>query len=333
MADRPLVSVIIPTYNNAAFVCEAVESVLAQTWRPIELFVIDDGSEDDTIERLKAFKSDVRLLQQKHLGPAVARNAGLAEAAGEFVAFLDSDDLYRTDKLERSVEALEQNTEAGVVYTAIRVREIESGLTYPQPQYTMSGWMARELFLECRGVNTSTLVVRREAIDRVGTFDKELFRCQDWDLMLRLAEAYPYVHLPGELTERRLHGRSISVTHVHLYRKYNLLVLEKALARRPDLYRDLKKRAFALAHLRFGLNHYGAYRLHEARCEFRASLAHRWSGRAFNYWLRTWLPESLIQRLRAYRIAREHGAPEEAGEEDASGVRAAPSENECRHGS
>jgi hypothetical protein len=120
--------------------------------------------------------------------------------------------------------------------------------------------------------------------------------------MIRLAEVCDYVHVPAELTERRLHGGSLSVTHAHLYKKYNLLVLQKALARRPDLYEPLRDRAFALAHLRFGLGHYGAFRLPEARAEFRRSLKYAWRRRAFDYLLRASLPGWLVRRLRAVRM-------------------------------
>ena len=83
---------------------------------------------------------------------------------------------------------------------------MDTGRKYLLPQYTLSGNLARDLFLECKGVNTSTLVVRRAALEKVGLFDEELFRAQDWDLMVRLAEQFHYLHVPEALTERRLHG-------------------------------------------------------------------------------------------------------------------------------
>jgi len=302
--EHHFVSVVIPSYNSAEFVGEAVQSVLRQSWPHREVIVVDDGSTDETRSRLGRFGDAISVIGQEHRGPASARNAGIRGARGDLIAFLDADDLWMPEKLERSVEALDRRPDAGVVFTAVRIHELDTGLRYELPQYAHDGWMAKDLFLECRGVNTSTLVVRREALERVGSFDEELFRAQDWDLMLRLAEAYEYVRVPEVLTERRLHSRSLSVTHAHLYKEYNLRVLEKALERRPDLYMPLKSRAFSLAHVRFGLAHYREYRLREARDEFVRALAWRWNWRALDYLLRACLPASVVRRLRMARMAR-----------------------------
>ena len=303
MAESPLVSAVIPTYNSGEMVCEGVASALAQTYRPLEVIVVDDGSTDDTRERLARFGSEVRVICREHAGPAVARNAGIEASGGEYVAFLDADDLWLPEKVARCVARLVGEPEAGVAYSGVRILEMDTGRSYLLEQYEKSGAMARDLFVECRGVNTSTLVVRRECLDAVGGFDEEFFRAQDWDLMVRLAERFGYAHVPAALTERRLHARSLSVTHAHLYKRYNLLVLEKALARRPDLYGDLRARAHGLAYLRFGMQHYGEFRMREARAELRASLAQEWSWRGWSYLLRTYLPADVVRVLRRARLA------------------------------
>lgn len=303
MAKPPLVSAVIPTYNNAALVGDGVASALAQTHQPIEVIVVDDGSTDNTLDRLQRFGSEVRIIQQEHAGPAVARNAGIRAASGEYVAFLDADDLWLPEKVARCVALLEANANAGVAYTGVRIFEMDTGSRYLLDQYAKSGHLARDLFMECRGVNTSTLVVRKKCLAAVGGFDEEFFRAQDWDLMIRLAEQFEYAHEPDALTERRLHTQSLSVTHAHLYKKFNLLVLEKALARRPDLYGELKGEAYGLACLRFGMQHYAKFRMAEARAEFRASLSHQWRARTFSYLLRTYLPASVVRVLRKARMA------------------------------
>jgi len=302
VSDAPLVSVIIPVHNAADLVADGVASALNQTWPNCEVIVVDDGSSDDTVRRLEPFGDSVRVIRQEHRGPAVARNTGLRAARGVWAAFLDSDDLWRPEKLARCMAALAAHPAAGVAYTAVWIHELESGRRYLLPQYTRSGRMAEDLFLECRGVNTSTLVVRRSCLDAIGGFDEELFRAQDWDLMLRLAERTDYLHVPEPLTERRLHARSLSVTHAHLYKEYNLKVLQKALARRPDLYEPLRATAFAKAHFRFGMHHYAAFRMAEAREEFRESLRHRRTCEAMNYWMRSWLPAGMVRRLRRLRM-------------------------------
>lgn len=300
----PLVSIIIPTYNRALLGPDSVRSALAQTYPNREVIVVDDGSTDGTAERMEEeFGSAITLVRRDHAGPAVARNAGIRAARGELIGFLDSDDLWMPEKLARCVPALMARPETGAVYTALRIRELDTGRTYLQPQYTVSGDIARELFLECKGVNTSTLLVRRSCLDKVRGFDEEFFRVQDWDLMLRLAEVAEYVHVPDVLTERRLHAQCLSVTHQELYAKYNMLVLQKALSRRPDLYKLLADEAFSRAHYRFGMLHYGDYRMSAARTEFFHSLSHGWNWPAANYLARACLPVRLVRRLRARRLA------------------------------
>ena len=298
MPTDPLVSVVIPTYNNARFVVEAVESVLAQTYDRYEVIAVDDGSTDDTLERLSRFGPPVRTLSQENQGPPFARNTGIRAGTGELVAFLDSDDLWLPDKLERSVAALTADPEAGVVYTNFRMHELETGLRYQVPTYRMSGRMAQNLFRECRGVSTSTIVCRRECFDKVGLFDEELFRAQDWDLFIRLAEAFPFRFVPEVLTERRLHAASLSIRHRDLYREYNLRVIEKAAARRPDLYGPLKPDALARAYCRFGLDAYARLDMPAARRDFLRSIRSRVNVQAADYYVRTFLPKWLIRRHR-----------------------------------
>ena len=316
MASEPLVSAVIPTYNNGPLVTEAVESALAQTYSNKEVIVVDDGSTDDTISRLNKFGSDITVIRQEHAGPPVARNAGIRASRGEFVAFLDSDDLWMPEKMARCLPPFERNPRVGVVYTAVRITEMESGLQYLLPQYTLSGNMARKLFLECHGVNTSTLMARRSLLDEVGMFDEELFRAQDWDLMIRMAEAADYAHVDEVLTERRLHSRSLSVTHANLYADYNLRVIRKALARRPDLYEDIGNDSLSRAHFRFGMGHYAEFHMAEARREFWKSLSCRWNAKALNYLIRAALPTALIRTLRAARLAGCNGDKQGGVEEE-----------------
>src|SRR5690606_1176147 len=117
-ANQPLVSVITPTYNRADFIGEAVESVLAQTYPNFELVIIDDGSTDNTRDILEPYLKDsrIRLFHQQNQGQSVARNRGLEEATGEFICFLDSDNAWFPEKLEKSLKAFDHNPESDVVY-------------------------------------------------------------------------------------------------------------------------------------------------------------------------------------------------------------------------
>ncbi len=114
----PAVSVIIPTYNSAHFVVEAVESVLAQTWQDLEIVVIDDGSTDETAAVMTRFGPPVRYIQQRNGGVAVARNKGIRESSGKYIAFLDADDTWLPEKLEKQIELLEKDQDARACYSA-----------------------------------------------------------------------------------------------------------------------------------------------------------------------------------------------------------------------
>ncbi len=304
MSDGPFVSVIIPTYNNSMLVVEAVESVFAQTYKPVELVVVDDGSTDDTAERLRAYEGRLTLIRQVHRGPAVARNAGIRASKGAIVAFLDSDDVWKPAKLERCAGELVGNADVGVVYTGVRVLDLTTQQEQYAPCYDISGMISREMFLECRGVNLSAITTWRRCLDEIGLFDEELFRAQDWDLFIRLAERYAYGFVPEVLTIRRVHAGGLSVVRRDLYRGYNLRVIQKAAQRRPDLYAPLVNEALSRAHFRFGMHGYAEFDMRSARQDFLRSLRLKLNWNALNYFLRTFLPVKLVARLRKMKQAR-----------------------------
>jgi len=304
MHANPLISVVIPTYNNASLVVEAVESVLAQTYERSELIVVDDGSTDDTAERLARFGDRLRFIRQENHGVPTARNAGIRAGQGELVAFLDSDDLWLPRKLEVSVRPFLEDAELGVVYTDFRLWDMNTGKRYVYPVYRKSGWMARDIFRECRGVTTSTIVARRRYLDQAGLFDEAFIHAEDWDLFVRLAEVCRFQFVPEVLTVRRRHPTCLSITQHHLYPEYNVRVIRKSAARRPDLYGPLVNGALARAHFRFGVEHYRLMEMPEARRELVRSLGRRASLRALDYYVRSFLPKCLIRVLREMKERR-----------------------------
>lgn len=192
----PLVSVIMPTHNRARLVIRTIESVLAQTYGKLEAIVVDDGSTDDTGKAVATFRDDrVRYIRIPHSGlPAVPRNAGLRIAEGEYVAFLDSDDLWFPEKLALQVECFARSPEVGLVCSnALRFSETvevaggESEL-YLKPGHGRSGRVLGAL-LRDNFVITSTAMVRRACLEQVGAFDESpLLRVgEDYDLWLRIA--------------------------------------------------------------------------------------------------------------------------------------------------
>ena len=203
---RPRVSVIIPTHNRALMLIRAVDSVLAQTFADFELLIVDDGSTDETSEVVAGF-ADPRIRSFRHVsnrGQAAARNTGIANAQGEYIAFLDDDDEFLPTKIEEQVEMLDAaGDEVGMVYV---------WCSYVGPTGEMIGTRCRvaegyvfdqALMLGLKLGIGSTSMTRASVFDVVGMFDEALLRCADLELMCRLARRYELVLIPKILT--RLH--------------------------------------------------------------------------------------------------------------------------------
>lgn len=199
----PLVSVIIPTYNRRDFLKEAIRSVLEQSFRDFELIVVDDGSKDGTHEMIqREFSGLLTYLYQENQGVSRARNRGLQVAQGEFVAFLDSDDLWLPRKLERQVAFMQSNPDAQICYTdeiwirrGVRVNPKKKHAKY-------SGWIYPRCLPLCI-ISPSSALMRRELLEQVGGFDEEMPVCEDYDLWLRISARYPVHFLPEKLIVKR----------------------------------------------------------------------------------------------------------------------------------
>jgi glycosyltransferase involved in cell wall biosynthesis len=216
----PTVSAIIPTFNRAALLVEAVESALAQRRPPDEILVIDDGSRDDTAARMAAYGERVRYVRQANAGPSAARNHGFRLARGEFLALLDSDDLWTPDRLERQLDVLQRHPETDVVFG----REVLFGAGQPDRDWNLHDPEVRRALLETNGplagasallirenmVPTSTALFRRTLLERAGFIDESLRQAEDWDLWLRFAFAGArFAHVPAPLCRRRMHDSNL----------------------------------------------------------------------------------------------------------------------------
>jgi len=205
-----MLSVIIPTYNRASFLTEAIDSVLAQdSWRgasgasgAFELIVIDDGSEDGTRGLVESYGERLRCEAHPHRGVSAARNAGLRSARGEFIAFLDSDDIWLKDKVrlqlnyfETFPETMALTTEEVWVRNGRRVNPMAKHLKY-------SGWVFDKFLPRCL-LSLSAAMFRRRVFEELGGFDESLPACEDYDFGLRLAHRYPVLVLAKPLLIKR----------------------------------------------------------------------------------------------------------------------------------
>ena len=190
---NPQVSVIIPTYNRAWVLEEAIDSVLAQDYTEFELIVVDDGSTDQTFDVLESYRNDIKVLSQKNKGVSAARNRGIAEASGNFIAFLDSDDLWLSQKLSVQIDFFNQTPDALICQT--EEVWIRNGFRVnPKKRHKKPSGMIFKPSLRLCLVSPSAVMIRRHLLDRVGRFDETLPACEDYDLWLRISCRFP-IHL------------------------------------------------------------------------------------------------------------------------------------------
>jgi glycosyltransferase involved in cell wall biosynthesis len=203
--EVPLVSCIVPTHNSERFLAEALDSILAQTWRPVEVVVVDDGSTDGTPAVLARYAGRVRALRCAHRGPAAARNRGLAAARGEFMAFLDADDLWHTDKLARQMARFEERPELDICLC--HVQNFWAGELSDEEARFRDHRIATPL----AGYSPVALLARRAVFDRLGPFRTELRHVHDTDWFVRASERGALIELmPDVLVQRRLHPHNRS---------------------------------------------------------------------------------------------------------------------------
>jgi glycosyltransferase involved in cell wall biosynthesis len=208
-ASTPLVSVVIPTYNRAAFLAEAIRSVLAQTCADLELIVVDDGSTDHTAAMVRDIGDPrVHLISIAHSGlPARGRNAGVERARGRYVAFLDSDDLWDSSKLDDQLAALSERRDCRWCHTGGRCIDEAGALhpRWPKERLASEGWILEALFRRHEGINTSSVLVDRALLMDVGGFDETFVRGEDYDLWVRLALRSPIACVRDARVGRRIH--------------------------------------------------------------------------------------------------------------------------------
>ena len=224
LSPPPAVSVVIPTYNHADYLPATLTSVFAQIFRDYEVIVVNDGSPDDVAARVcpLAEAGRIRYFEQPNAGQAVARNRGLAEARGEFVAFLDDDDLWPPDHLARHVAILRAEPDVDVVYGQ---REVLGSDQPPHPgneapegevlaPFSAQGWIQ----------SPGQAVIRRTALARTGGFDPAIWGTDDWDLWLRLARGSRFRYDPHPALVYRRHATNASKNFLRMWKNGRAVV-------------------------------------------------------------------------------------------------------------
>ena len=248
----PKVSVVIPAYNAMTYLAETLESVLRQTFTDFEVLIIDDGSSDQIVQWASGLVDPrVKLMKQENQGVAVARNTGITHAQGEYIAFLDADDLWESTKLEKQVRCLEDNPAVGLVHTWMNLMDERGKSTGRVITSTAEGDAWKQI-VEVNTVMCSTVIARRCCFETVGVFpprDSCPIDVEDWDMWIRIASRYSFAVIKEPLVRYRLHPNNTSKDWQSIEQAYRI-VIEKAFNSAASEVLYLKSRSYGHANLR-----------------------------------------------------------------------------------
>jgi glycosyltransferase involved in cell wall biosynthesis len=245
----PKVSIVIPAYNAMAYLPATVATVLQQTFSDFEVLIINDGSTDQ-ITSWAAGLTDrrLRLITQVNQGLSAARNAGITQAQGDYIAFLDADDLWVPSKLAKQVACFERDPAIGLVYTAVLFVDCQGQSTGRVMASDLTGNVWSELVKRNAIDCPSSVMVRRECFDRVGLFDRTLRSIEDWDMWLRIAAEYPLAVIPEPLTHYRQVPNSMSKNYQVMEASFKAVIEKTFQTASPDQL-PLQRQSYANAYL------------------------------------------------------------------------------------
>ncbi|HUV42511.1 MAG TPA: glycosyltransferase [Patescibacteria group bacterium] len=302
---KPMVSVIIATYNRAQWLKKSIQSILNQTYQDFELIVVDDHSTDETPQVVKSFKDQrIKYFQQtktfpiKSQGAAAARNIGLKKAKGDLIAFNDDDDLWKKQKLAKQVKALAKaDKKTGVVYTRIRrISDKEKKLIPTEKEVVREGDVHRDLFLENWIVALPAALVKKECFQKAGLFDEDFPRYQDWELWLRISQDYHFQYLPQVLVDSYMLGQGIRSDDRALL-KATELIFQK---HQKEIKQD--QAIFASWCFRLGDLYYHRQEMKKAREFFKKAYQAQPKFRYFRAIVKTFLGKRLSEALISCKV-------------------------------
>ena len=228
----PLVSVIIPNYNHAQYVGDAIWSVLTQEYRNFEIIVVDDGSTDNSREVIAQFGDKVQYIHQKNAGLSAARNTGIKASKGVLIGVLDADDMYESIFLSTLVVTLQENPDADGVYCGYQFVDHKNNLLPQIEARLVDHDKLYDALLDGNFFVPESIFLRRYVYDNIGLFDETLRACEDWDVWLRVTKKYKIVHSPNILTRHRILPGSMSTDPQRML-TYRLAVLKKHVGDEP----------------------------------------------------------------------------------------------------
>jgi glycosyltransferase involved in cell wall biosynthesis len=302
-----LVSVIVPAYNSEKHIKETMQSVLAQTYCDFELLIIDDGSTDGTADVVRSFKDGrIKYLHFQNGGPAVAKNRGIKHSSGEYLAFLDSDDTWHLEKLEKQVCLMRSDPRIGMIFCNISIMSAQGELlgqkTFKKEQTLGLEHILRSCFI----TTPSSVMLRRNCLEAVGGFDEELW-CSDWELYVRIYRRYLVDYVNEALVNYRSSNQGLS-GRVDVLNKTRPRILDKIWAGDPRLskeYPEIKKACYADTYFEIGEDNFNALNLSTARKFLIKSLLIKpLKFRTYHYLIRTFLGVKIFSFLKSIKSVR-----------------------------
>jgi len=274
----PKVSVIIPTYNCAQYIREAMDSALTQSFNDYEIIVVDDGSTDNTKQIIenycRRYGERVRYVFQQNQGMCVARNNAIRAMRGEYIALLDADDRWKRDRLEEGVRILDANPEIGLLHSGfIRIDETGRDIGIPQvKECLMSGEIFKRLLLREMHISTPTTIFRKACCDSIGLFDENLTRlgAEDRDLWLRISLQYKVYYINKVLAEYRVRASSLSRKYERMM-EGRIYIINKFCSDGSG-YSKLRSRALASAYKDLGDTYLFQQEFQKARQQYLKSI-------------------------------------------------------------
>jgi glycosyltransferase involved in cell wall biosynthesis len=318
----PLVSVIMPTYNCAPYLAEAIDSVLLQAGVNIEVIVVDDGSTDSTKEVVEKYRHRITYISQVlRRGPSAARNVGIQYASGEWIAFQDADDIWDPEKLSMQLDALRGYPDAGLVFAdalVFRGREVVQNSLSSEHLKTWCGRNATQapdiyyghvysklLLRNC--ICTISVVLPRKVLDEVGMFDATLKIGEDYDLWLRIARNHPVVYIDRTFCKYRLRDNGLSGSLQVRFSRWlqaHTAVREKHRSSYliPGQYRDALTEVLGENYWKLGWVWFSEARFEEARTCFLKGMRYRpLHLKSWLYWCASFLPLQVIDSIRSIK--------------------------------
>lgn len=229
-----MISVVIPVFNGEHTIGETLQSILEQTFRDIEIIIINDGSQDATLDVVARIKDTrIKVFSYPNKGLAASRNRGLARATGEYISFIDADDLWTANKLEFQYRSLQENPQAAVAYSWTNYVDEQSQFLRSGLQVVAEGNVHAKLLLNNFLENGSNALIATKILKKLGGFDESLPCVEDWDIYLRLAAHYDFVCVPVPQILYRVSTSSMS-TNTSQMEETGLKVIGKAFSYAPE---------------------------------------------------------------------------------------------------